>query len=224
MFSMLALALSLAPSAHAAPEPKAAICHQDGTGTFNVISVSANAVSAHLANHGDVLAGAYYPDADGDGYGDTFGAVRGCPAPGYTLDASDCDDTDPAANPGVDEVCGDEVDNDCDLQIDEDCEATCPCTGEPTWDAVLNEGVPVLYCIDVEEYTASWWLTATEIETDIGIIAAGLNTDTGEWTCGVASYLSNEGQFLEATEAEALACESDITAWLERNGAVCIGQ
>jgi hypothetical protein len=34
----------------------------------------------------------------------------------------DCDDTDPAVNPGADEVCGDEIDNNCDDQVDEGCD------------------------------------------------------------------------------------------------------
>jgi hypothetical protein len=33
---------------------------------------------------------------------------------GYTVDAGDCDDSDPAVNPGESEVCGDGLDNDCD--------------------------------------------------------------------------------------------------------------
>jgi len=44
------------------------------------------------------------PDLDGDGY-----------SPG----AGDCDDADPAVNPGAVEAC-DQVDNDCDGMVDED--------------------------------------------------------------------------------------------------------
>ena len=48
-------------------------------------------------------------DLDGDGYPGSFG---------YT---EDCNDADPAINPGAAEVCGDGVDNNCDGQIDEGC-------------------------------------------------------------------------------------------------------
>jgi len=48
-------------------------------------------------------------DNDGDGYGE------GCDL------GSDCDDTDPYVNPGMEEICGDGIDNNCDGQIDEDC-------------------------------------------------------------------------------------------------------
>ena len=52
--------------------------------------------------------------------------LSGCPSgAGFDLDgdgwpdANDCDPTDPALNPGADEVCGDGLDNDCDDEIDE---------------------------------------------------------------------------------------------------------
>ena len=48
-------------------------------------------------------------DADGDGFTD-----EACGGP-------DCDDSDPTANPGMQEIQGDGVDNDCDGTIDEAC-------------------------------------------------------------------------------------------------------
>ena len=42
----------------------------------------------------------YYPDNDGDGYGDSASVTAQCDQPmGYILDGSDCDDTDPSINP-----------------------------------------------------------------------------------------------------------------------------
>jgi len=62
----------------------------------------------------------WYADTDGDGYGDLDAAVEGCePGPGYVATATDCDDTDPATNPGTYEIC-DGVDNNCDGVVDED--------------------------------------------------------------------------------------------------------
>ncbi|MEL6341840.1 MAG: MopE-related protein [Myxococcota bacterium] len=61
----------------------------------------------------------YYGDVDEDGYGDPADAVEGCEAPeGYVSDDTDCDDLQPAVNPGMDEVC-DEMDNDCNDAIDD---------------------------------------------------------------------------------------------------------
>lgn len=59
---------------------------------------------------------AWYPDADGDGFGDASSTpVSACDDPGgaYLLDQSDCDDTDRNINPLATEVCQDGVDNDC---------------------------------------------------------------------------------------------------------------
>jgi hypothetical protein len=69
--------------------------------------------------------GAYYIDADGDGFGDvTTAAVFYCadavPA-GYALSTGDCNESDIEINPAADEACLDSVDNDCDLATSDDC-------------------------------------------------------------------------------------------------------
>lgn len=58
----------------------------------------------------------WYPDVDGDGYGDEDAGVEACDRPqaNYTLQAGDCDDGDSEVRPGGTEVCGDGLDNDCD--------------------------------------------------------------------------------------------------------------
>jgi hypothetical protein len=66
----------------------------------------------------------YWPDADGDDYGDeAFAATYTCfdlTQSGYVLNGEDCDDQVGAVNPDATELCGpDHVDDDCDGRIDE---------------------------------------------------------------------------------------------------------
>ncbi len=62
--------------------------------------------------------GAWYTDADGDGYGDPEQLHEDCLAPSGTVaDSTDCDDGDPAVHPGAEELCDGE-DDDCDGRPD----------------------------------------------------------------------------------------------------------
>jgi len=59
----------------------------------------------------------WYPDQDGDGFGDALAEPLSvsCPAPDATVpDASDCDDTLASVHPLAAEVCGNGHDDDCD--------------------------------------------------------------------------------------------------------------
>ncbi len=61
-----------------------------------------------------------YADADGDGYGDDATLVLTCaPVPDMVDVGGDCDETNPAINPGAAEVCFDGVDNDCAAGVDD---------------------------------------------------------------------------------------------------------
>ncbi|MEZ4318959.1 MAG: MopE-related protein [Myxococcota bacterium] len=63
----------------------------------------------------------YFPDLDGDGYGDRNATPMGSctPLSGLIEDNSDCDDGNAAINPDADETC-DGIDENCDGDIDED--------------------------------------------------------------------------------------------------------
>ncbi len=61
----------------------------------------------------------FYPDGDGDGFGDTTKAVDMCTAPvGYIAKGGDCRDADPTSHPGAVELC-DSFDNNCDGLADD---------------------------------------------------------------------------------------------------------
>ncbi|MFH1462759.1 MAG: putative metal-binding motif-containing protein [Pseudomonadota bacterium] len=66
------------------------------------------------------LAGTWYPDADGDGWGDDAGATERCEGgSGWVTEPGDCDDGDAGVHPGALERC-DGVDDDCDPETGED--------------------------------------------------------------------------------------------------------
>ncbi len=66
------------------------------------------------------LGGTWYPDEDGDGYGDARFPQESCdPDAGLVQDDSDCDDEDATVNPGAQETCNG-VDDDCDSTTIED--------------------------------------------------------------------------------------------------------
>ena len=65
------------------------------------------------------LTSTWYPDADGDGFGDDALAEERCDEPsGWVQVGRDCDDTTADAFPGAAEVC-DEIDNNHDGSVDE---------------------------------------------------------------------------------------------------------
>lgn len=65
--------------------------------------------------------GTFFRDADGDGFGDPSESSEACNAPdGMVEDGTDCDDTNPGANPAATEVWYDGVDSDCAGDADDD--------------------------------------------------------------------------------------------------------
>ncbi len=61
----------------------------------------------------------WFPDEDADGYGSFSPYVLACEAPeGWVSEGGDCNDEDPAINPGAEEIC-DDIDNNCVDGVDE---------------------------------------------------------------------------------------------------------
>ncbi len=66
----------------------------------------------------------YFIDTDNDGFGDISVSIVACEEPiGYVANGDDCNDSNAAINPLVDEIC-DGIDNNCDGMIDETGEQT----------------------------------------------------------------------------------------------------
>jgi hypothetical protein len=114
----------------------------------------------------------YFYDLEGDGYGgDLLASVEACEPPGtdYAENDLDCDDFDPAINPGAAEVC-DGLDNNCNGAVDE-------AGGSSTWyrdadgDGHGNAAVSTLACLQPSGYVSSssgatgWMTTATAPST-----------------------------------------------------------
>ena len=81
----------------------------------------------------------YFLDGDRDGYGSDDLSQLACEAPlGFVAESGDCDDLQPLANPGADEVC-DGLDNDCDGLLDGDDDSVDRSTASTHWaDADLD--------------------------------------------------------------------------------------
>ncbi len=63
----------------------------------------------------------YWPDLDGDGFGDPLSPIQSCEElEGYINNNQDCDDSNAEINPFAEELC-DEIDNNCNYGIDEGC-------------------------------------------------------------------------------------------------------
>ena len=74
----------------------------------------------------------WYVDYDGDGYGDAASSTVSCASPtDHVADATDCNDVNPAINPGSTEICN-TLDDDCDGAID-DADPSLDLSTATTW-------------------------------------------------------------------------------------------
>ena len=101
----------------------------------------------------------YWFDSDGDGYGGQTTSKVLCEARDfYTLDNTDCDDTDDDVNPGAAEVCDDDdVDEDCDGVADDADDSVDTSTGSEVYTDGDGDGYgtgDAMFACDVPEGTA----------------------------------------------------------------------
>lgn len=94
--------------------------------------------------------GTWYPDVDGDGYGDASAGALRCDQPeGYVADATDCDDGDASVYPDALEACG-TTDHDCDgVAGDDDADVADASAwyADADGDGYGNSGSPTEACV-----------------------------------------------------------------------------
>jgi subtilase family serine protease len=97
----------------------------------------------------------YYPDEDGDGYGDPASSINTlCPTVAFPVtDNTDCRDDIPAINPGASEACNN-IDDDCDLNIDEGLPTT-TYYQDNDHDGKGNPAVSIVSCSQPVGYVAN---------------------------------------------------------------------
>ncbi len=101
----------------------------------NGMDDNCDAVTDGITDPGDLMS-MFWPDLDGDLYGDPNDGELGCSNPGgYVTNDLDCDDAEFEISPGATESCND-LDDDCDTQIDEED----VCVSGPTWSVFLLNG------------------------------------------------------------------------------------
>jgi hypothetical protein len=76
----------------------------------------------------------WYPDGDGDGYGEADGGTFSCTAiSGRISTGADCDDDDPETNPGHTEIIGNGIDDNCNDLQDEHLLADAALSWDGVW-------------------------------------------------------------------------------------------
>jgi cysteine-rich repeat protein len=135
---------------------------------------------------------AWYPDFDGDGYGDAAAAptMATCKPAAMVANNLDCNDQDESANPGAREVCDDGVDNDCD-----GLDTVCSTAEDATVNAHLGQhscGIRksdgTVWCWGLNTYGALGNGTTTQATTPVQVagVSGAVAVSTGfEHTCAV---------------------------------------
>ncbi len=175
---------------------------------------------------------ATYTDADGDGYGDPNSPLA-CSDPNGVTNSADCNDTDPLAFPGADEVCNGHDDN-CDGHVDENLPIVTSYadldgdgSGDPT-NTTTDCQVPAGYvansddCDDTDARNPQWVQTWGRYGGS-GTIADPVSTIQAAIDSYATCVLVGPGAYYESVNFDGLnpsvkSTDGQATTWIYANG------
>ncbi|MDC0670613.1 GON domain-containing protein [Nannocystis radixulma] len=181
----------------------------------------ANACFAACEGGGAVPAVSYWPDEDGDGFGDASATpASACKIPdGASNNGDDCDDADDAVSPGSPEAC-DGVDNDCDAASRCDAES---CADIALEDPSAIDGDYTLY-VDLDPdrpWTAYCHDMAGEPRTYLSLIAVGEGRNFSQYSAPSSVRTAFTRVRIEPTT---LAVDIDDLTFSSSSGALYHGE
>jgi hypothetical protein len=151
------------------------------TYTSSAIDTVVNGCDTSFLNLTITPAAIWYLDTDNDGWYISTQSACSSPGSGWTDvlpsgGSDDCDDNNPAVNPGVTEICGNSIDDNCNGEIDEDCVADTPITSP------------------IGQISGAAFVACTGIEGEIYSISPVPNASTYTWAVtGGIQIISGQG-------------------------------
>jgi hypothetical protein len=166
----------------------------------------------------------WYADNDGDGWGDPDNARGACSQPdGHVDNDGDCDDDEPLAWTGADEVC-DEVDNDCNGTVDDDDAVDAPTwyldtdedgDGDPESDGITQCDSPGERYVDngddCDDTDPELWTGADEVCDEVDNDCSGEADD--DPVDGVTNYPDEDGDGHGSPYGERRFCDDPGEGW-----------
>ena len=144
-------------------------------------------------------------DSDGDGYGTCpdCGTSKGC-----IHNGDDCNDSDNAIHPGINDVCGDGIDNDCDGIADENC-------GYPS--TKCYDGTALNKCLDANpiyaKSQAPWYCNnVAQMVENCGLCGCRngwLCSSSGQTSCTAPSVNNYCGDGICGSGESCFNCQTD---------------
>jgi hypothetical protein len=158
----------------------------------------------------------WYPDLDGDGFGDPSDPQFSCePDAGSSEDPRDCDDGESDIHPDAEEICNDGIDNDCDGTF-EGCtvdvaDVASVFTGVVAGDAA---GTSVSPAGDLDADGNLDWIVGADLESTNGYAAGAAYVVYGPLSAGTTGDLYSSGTALtgrsESRLGQRVAAAGDV--------------